>query len=926
MTHSPQPVTAARLPALALAPGGAVRVDGDGVLETLTPDAARKVLERESHLLIHAAFVLRRLKADRSRHLHFDLSELAAFVLPARVFIPAATGIARLLNMTPPASREDEPVFLIEAAQNLLDRLSPKSSDAPRAARIAAAMGRAGWRWAPFVLSRLSQPAVQPGGFDVWEMLPEIEEQPPRGNPATINLSAGDVRQHLFSALGEGREQRPQQADYAATAMRIFTPQASASDSTIVLAEAGTGIGKTLGYAAPATLYAERADATVTISTYTRNLQRQIDQELSRIWPDPDEKREKVVIRKGRENYLCLLTYQEAQARVALAPGQDSVMLGLVARWIAATRDGDLLGGDFPSFLLAQSPFIRGLTDRRGECIHSACQHYRRCFVERGADRATRARVVIANHALVMVRAALAAQSLDDESKAETQGMGHFIFDEGHHLFDAADSAFALHLTGIEGAELRRWIRGREGDGASRMRGLSERVDDLVRDDEKLAQYVSAILDAAAALPGSGWSQRVAGVPRGSFERFLSALRAQVFLRSPDSDSDYDIECEPRPLAEGVAEAATALAKSLRALQAPMLALERGLAAKLEEEIEELSTSEKSRLTAVQRGIARRARIILPGWISMLSGLAREGQENDSAFVDWFGVSRSEGRETDMGYFRHHLDPTKPFAAEVLTRTQGALITSATLRDKLPEAEIADASAELDWRAAEIRTGAVHLPIAAERQSFASPFNYPAATRVLVINDVPAGNLDARAAAYAALIRASGGGALGLFTAIRTLRAIHKRLLPLLEVDDLTLYAQHEDAIDTGTLVDLFRAEEDSSLLGTDALRDGVDVPGRSLRMVVFDRVPWPRPDICYKARRKAFGGRTYDEMMTRLRLRQAYGRLIRAAGDKGVFCILEPRTPTRLLAGLPDGVLPARVGLAEAVKLVRDFLKPSSD
>lgn len=921
MTLSPQQMTAARLPALTLAPGGAVRVDGDGVLETLSREQTQKALQRESHLLIHAGFTLRRLSAERTRHLHFDLSELAAFVLPARPFIPAASGMARLLNMDAPATREDEPLFLLQAAENLLNRLDPKSYDAGRAARIAAAMGRAGWRWAPFVLARLLQPAPQPGGFDVWELLPEIEEHPPRGQPATVTLSTNEVRQRLFTALGEGREQRPQQADYAATAMRIFAPPMNERDSAIVLAEAGTGIGKTLGYAAPATLFAERADATVTISTYTRNLQRQIDQELSRIWPDPAEKREKVVIRKGRENYLCLLTYQEAQARTALAPGIDSVMLGLVARWITSTRDGDLLGGDFPSFLLAQSPFIRSLTDRRGECIHSACQHYRRCFVERGADRATRARVVIANHALVMVRAALAAQSLDDESDAPTEGMGHFIFDEGHHLFDAADSAFALHLTGLEGAELRRWIRGREGDGASRMRGLSERVDDLVRNDEKLSRHLAGVLDAAAVLPGPGWSQRVAGIPRGSFERFLSALRAQVFLRSPDSDADYDIECEPHPLADGVAEAATALAKSLRALQAPMLALENGLAAKLEAEIEELSPTEKSRLTAVRRGIARRARIILPGWISMLNALAQEGQTTDAIFVDWFGVSRSDGRETDMGYYRHHLDPTKPFAAEVLTRTQGALITSATLRDKLPEAEIADASAELDWRAAEIRTGAVHLPVSAERQSFASPFNYPAATRVLVINDVPAGNAEARAAAYAALIRASGGGALGLFTAIRTLRAVHKRLLPLLEADDLTLYAQHEDAIDTGTLVDLFRAEEDSSLLGTDALRDGVDVPGRSLRMVIFDRVPWPRPDICYKARRKAFGGRAYDEMMTRLRLRQAYGRLIRAEGDKGVFCVLEPRTPSRLLSGLPDGVLPARVGLAEAVKLVREFL-----
>jgi len=51
----------------------------------------------------------------------------------------------------------------------------------------------------------------------------------------------------------------------------------------------------------------------------------------------------------------------------------------------------------------------------------------------------------------------------------------------------------------------------------------------------------------------------------------------------------------------------------------------------------------------------------------------------------------------------------------------------------------------------------------------------------------------------------------------------------------------------------IFRGEEQACLLGTDAVRDGVDVPGRSLRLIVFDRVPWPRPDILHRARREAF-------------------------------------------------------------------------
>src|SRR5581483_4440035 len=102
----------------------------------------------------------------------------------------------------------------------------------------------------------------------------------------------------------------------------------------------------------------------------------------------------------------------------------------------------------------------------------------------------------------------------------------------------------------------------------------------------------------------------------------------------------------------------------------------------------------------------------------------------------------------------------------------------------------------------------------------------------------------------------SGGGALGLFTAVRALRAVeHKIAAPLADAG-LALYAQHVDRLDPGALIDLFRAAENACLLGTHALRDGVDVPGRSLRLVVFDKVPWPKPTILHKARRALFGKR----------------------------------------------------------------------
>ncbi len=211
----------------------------------------------------------------------------------------------------------------------------------------------------------------------------------------------------------------------------------------------------------------------------------------------------------------------------------------------------------------------------------------------------------------------------------------------------------------------------------------------------------------------------------------------------------------------------------------------------------------------------------------------------------------------------------------MLAPAHGALITSATLRDA--------GSGGDDWQAAEVRTGAAHLPEPPRRASFGSPFRLCRAGAHLHRADVERRDPDALAAAYRELFLASGGGALGLFTAVRALRAVEERIAGPLADAGLTLYAQHVDRLDTGALVDLFRAEENACLLGTDALRDGVDVPGRSLRLVVFDKVPWPKPTILHKARRARFG-KSYDDLLTRLRLKQAFGRLIRSQTRQGLF------------------------------------------
>jgi ATP-dependent DNA helicase DinG len=907
-------------PVLLAGVGRAVWIDTEGEVLTLAAAEAARRAHGSPPLLCHARATARRLATDPFPA--FDLLELFAFVRPASFCAPTPHGLAAALGQPKPADSEAAASALPGLVHLLLGELAARGVTGDRdAPGIAWQMAQAGWLWGPFVIHALGfgeGAAAMPRrslGLRVWERLPEWEERPPRGAPGSKPVTAEEARGRLAELLDEDAEPRAQQADYAAEAAGAFAPRAREDEARVVLAEAGTGTGKTLGYLAPASLWAERNNAAVWVSTYTRNLQGQVDNELARLFPEPRERARKVVIRKGRENYLCLLNLAEA---VGQARPQDAVALGLMARWAARSRNGDMVGGDFPGWLsdLFGAPRTLGLADRRGECIYSACQHYRKCFIERSVRAARQAEIVIANHALVMIQAAMGG---GDDGQLPTR----YVFDEGHHLFEAADSAFAAHLSGLETRELRRWLLGAEGGrrGTSRMRGLQRRLEDLLGEEPRGMEALDEALRAARVLAGEGWRQRVEeDRPEGATERLLALARRQVYARAAGQEQPYSLEAPAHPPVDGLLAAARGLAADLKALAEPLGRLRKLLLARLDDEADALDSDSRRRIEAAARSLDTRALLPLAAWRGMLADLE---QETPPEFCDWFAVERIDGRDIDVGLYRHWIDPSRPFAASLGQSAHGMLITSATLTDDSGRRDHGvEVHGETAWQAAEARLGINHMSAAVSRLSLPSPFDYARQTRILIVHDLKRGDLAQLAAAYRELFLAAGGGGLGLFTAIARLRAVQRLIAQPLADAGIALYSQHVDGLDTGTLVDIFRAEEDSCLLGTDAVRDGVDVPGRALRLIAFDRVPWPRPDIIHKARRAAFGGRAYDERLTRLKLRQAYGRLIRRADDRGVFVLLDP-LPSRLLDAFPPEVTAERVGLAEAVAKVKEFLEP---
>jgi ATP-dependent DNA helicase DinG len=902
------------VPALWVSAGKAHLLMPDGEMKTLPLAQTQTLIHKKPVLVCHAPYMCRKLGVDDI--LAFDVLELFAFVHPARFCVPTPTGLAKTLGLNIPNDAEDYPLTLVQVMQALLSDLQndPLTAKADPA-KIAGVMGLngRGWPWTPFIFSALGKmydPAetiVGKADLNIWKNLPEWAEEAPPPPPSRHPVTGEEARARLERVLGSGAEARQQQKDYASLLTAAFAPPHTDGTPRTVLAEAGTGVGKTLGYLAPASVWAEKNQGTVWVSTYTKNLQRQIDQELSRLYPDNDLKDVKVAVRKGRENYLCLLNLEETAAGASLArSASQAISAGIMARWAAATRDGDMQGGDFPGWLsgLLGGEYTQGLTDKRGECLYSACDHYHRCFVERSVRKSRRAELVVANHALVMIQTA--------DSGIDSDLPKRYVFDEGHHLFDAADSAFAGHLTAREAYELRRWIRGVEGGKKSRARGLKKRAEDMIEGDADMEPLLQDILETARALTGDGWTKRLKeNQPQGPTESFILSVYEQVFARAEGRGGPYSLETPTHPLDEGLAAKAKTLQRALDDLYQPIVKLTQALRKKLNDQSDTLAADTRRRLDVLCTALNLRS-LTVKAWINMLDTLQKG--ETPAEFVDWMEIERNDGKTWDIGLYRHWVDPMVPFAASLKPHAHGVVVTSATLRDGTEDEEE-------NWRVARERSGLSHLSNDIIQEKFASPFHYASQTRIIVVNDIRKDDMDQVANAYRALFEASGGGALGLFTAISRLRAVHDKIATKLEEKGLNLYAQHVDAIDNSTLVDIFRDDFHASLLGTDAVRDGVDVPGDSLRLIVFDRVPWPRPTILHKARRDAFGKKRYDDMITRLKLKQAYGRLIRRADDRGVFVMLDSMLPSRLLGAFPETVAVQKLGLVEACAEIKKFL-----
>jgi ATP-dependent DNA helicase DinG len=621
-----------------------------------------------------------------------------------------------------------------------------------------------------------------------------------------------------------------------------------------LLIEAGTGVGKSLAYLAPAILWTleDRQDddrRRVIVSTWTRALQEQLARKdlpfLERaLAPAGITFRHALLM--GSENYLCVQRLHELRARRGdLVEDEEGRLIRDLAAWAEGAPTG--LRGEIPR------PVPAVIWDQvrrdRDLCLGPRGPYWERCLYRRDLGRARDARILVVNHALFFLDLATGGRILPPH--------GAVILDEAHRVEDAAAAQLGVSLSHRAVARLLGDLAGGGAPRRPRRRpaGGGRTTDPVER--------------AAAR----------AGAAAETFFRDLLAAGLDLAARAGDR--------APRAAADGGAWSARFRGAGLvpDSLHGPLGDLEAALETSA-------AAADDPALALARQGLAARARDL---------------RERASAFISQKlpdGVYWIEGVGTRPAGVTLHAVPAEvgPILRQRLFDSgRTVVLTSATLAAQGSFAHLRD------------RVG---LP-AGRGVTLGSPFDYRRQALLYLASDIPDPVRDPGPFAEAVIARtrdlidASDGGAFVLFTSWALLTRAAETLAPDCRRRDRPLF-RHAPG-EAASILEQFRATRRGVLLGTLTFWQGVDVPGEALRAVILTRLPFDSPEDPLTGARgeaiRARGGDPFQDLSLPgaiLTFRQGFGRLIRSRDDRGLVAILDPRVATRgygaaFLDSLPD-------------------------
>jgi ATP-dependent DNA helicase DinG len=667
----------------------------------------------------------------------------------------------------------------------------------------------------------------------------------------------------VAESLGSNYEMREEQ-------IRMLGAVSSAFNENLVsIIEAGTGTGKTLSYLIPSVYWSLLNGERVVVSTNTINLQEQLSQKDIPLVHSSLNEDFKHSLVKGMGNYLCLLRAETVgEGLFEFAEDEEIKILSDILDWSRVTKDGSLSDLNFTP--------PEGIWDKvsaeSDSCLRVRCPHYSNCFFYKARRDVASSHIIVANHHLVFSDLAIKGASEENEAGI-LPPYKNIVFDEAHHIVDAATSHFGMRATkfGIIRALRRLKRKGSSGE----IKGLIFYTANLTT---RLRKYLKkGILNKVLRRIEERLSPQVDIVEEHVLNTFdeLYYFSLQIVEAKEGSKNEINLR-----ITEDIVETAgwEEIHKKFSILSIKLRELFDEIRNFIDVLTEFEAETDVAKILVEFKGVGNKVNYFSQVIDSFLN-------REDDGYIRWV-----EGRVGKGGILSgiglSPLDISPHLRERLYSSCNTIVMTSATMA-------VGD-----NFNFLKSGIGLTDNNRVAEH-ILPSSFDYEQQALLAIPNDMPAPtdiqhSLKVSPVIFDA-VKASGGDALILFTSYSLLELVYKEISKRLE--SLGLVPLKQGSLPRARLLDNFRKEVNSVLFATDSFWEGVDVPGEALRLVIITRLPFRVPtDPIIEARVEHMERQGIDPFLEYtvpvavLKFKQGFGRLIRSRTDKGAVLVLDKR------------------------------------
>jgi len=674
-------------------------------------------------------------------------------------------------------------------------------------------------------------------------------------------------------------EYRPQQLNAALSVARAI------NEGHHLLLEAGTGTGKSFAYLVPSLLWAVKNNCRVLVSTHTINLQEQLLNKDIPVLQEVLDFSFRAALLKGRQNYLCLRRWLIEVEADDMSAG-EALFFASILVWLTETETADKSEIGFRGQEI--EIWMRICADSES-CLGSNCRWYhRQCFVVRARRRAENADVIVANHSLLF-------SNLKTESHF-LPSYGPLIIDEAHHLEDVAVEQLSREVTG---RAVMRWLN--MGD---RMLSRLQKSPPYP-EAENLAAIVQQVREDIALVRESA----------NLLFKLLAQIVKSYAFETTSSNRFSTLRIDKKSCRE------TSSWKAVESEHKNFTVRLKNLLEKLEQlagilDLQEFPPENSPKITgrcpknsdkdffeanstglpAVQAEIFKNLSEELNRFLSagneILSDIEFIFKEQSTDYVCWAGTETNAVKTPSCFIKSAPIEVGSLLYEHLFSNHDTTVLTSATL--------MIDNSFSYFIK----RLGMDLLPEEKlHSEKIDSPFKLEQQSLLCIVRDLPEPAAESEdhycssvASAIKKLVEVTQGQTMALFTSHNVLKRVYQKLQPdLLEMDILPL--GHNIDGGRSRIIEEFKNNSRSILMGTLSFWEGVDLPGDTLKCVIIVNLPfWPPGMPVMEARLEKMTKRGengfYNLSLPQavLRFKQGFGRLIRTARDRGVVVVLDRR------------------------------------